>query len=269
MAITRFQKDICRLVAKNRKHRGVSYVAGGVALNQLIDNPRLSRDIDVFTDVAAAVYDAWDSDGVLLQANGYVVSTLRQLPTFIEAEVTKGTNTVLMQWAQDSAFRFFPLLEDETFGLVLHPFDLATNKVLALAGRLEVRDWVDLINCHDKLQHAGYLFWAACGKDPGFGPASLLAEAKRSSHYSAVEIGQLAFDGPAPDASALGKAWRGVLKESAEILDLLPADEVGKCVLDEHANLFRGDPSSLEDAMKSKSLRFHQGTMHGAFPRLV
>ena len=84
------------------------------------------------------------------------------------------------------------------FGLTLHPFDLATNKILAMAGRLEVRDWIDVINCHDKIQNAGYLFWASCGKDPGFNPASLLFEAKRSSHYSAEEIGQLSFQGPAP-----------------------------------------------------------------------
>ena len=32
-------------------------------------------------------------------------------------------------------------------GLALHPFDLATNKVLALVGRLEARDWVDVLTC--------------------------------------------------------------------------------------------------------------------------
>lgn len=36
-------------------------------------------------------------------------------------------------------------MEHEDLGLTLHPFDLATNKVLALVGRLEVRDWVDVL----------------------------------------------------------------------------------------------------------------------------
>ena len=58
-----------------------------------------------------------------------------------------GTQNVIIQWARDSAYRFFPLVEDEQFGLVLHPFDLATNKCLALAGRLEPRDWVDMGTC--------------------------------------------------------------------------------------------------------------------------
>jgi hypothetical protein len=45
-----------------------------------------------------------------------------------------------MEWARDSAFRFFPLVENSELGLVLHPFDLAVNKVLALVGRGEARD---------------------------------------------------------------------------------------------------------------------------------
>lgn len=81
-----------------------------------------------------------------------------------------------MQWSRDSAFRFFPLVEDSLMGLALHPFDLATNKVLALAGRLEPRDWIDVLHCDEKLQPFGFLVWSACGKDPGFNPRSLLAE---------------------------------------------------------------------------------------------
>ncbi len=34
---------------------------------------------------------------------------------------------------------WFLLIEDDRLGLALHPFDLATNKVLAMAGHLEVR----------------------------------------------------------------------------------------------------------------------------------
>jgi hypothetical protein len=53
------------------------------------------------------------------------------------------------------------LVEHEELGLVLHPFDLATNKVLALVGRLEVRDWVDVIECNDRIQPFGYQ--TSCG----------------------------------------------------------------------------------------------------------
>lgn len=44
----------------------------------------------------------------------------------------------------DSALRFFPLQEHAELGLTLHAFDLATNKVLALVGRLEVLCVLDI-----------------------------------------------------------------------------------------------------------------------------
>ena len=47
------------------------------------------------------------------------------------------------------------LMEDSLMGLTLHPFDLATNKVLAMAGRVEVRDWIDVLNCDERLQPFG------------------------------------------------------------------------------------------------------------------
>jgi hypothetical protein len=82
--------------------------------------------------------------------------------------------------------------------LTLHPFDLATNKVLALVGRLDARDWVDVIACHERLQPLGYLAWSACGKDPGFTPQGILAQAKRSARYSTEEISTLAFAAQRP-----------------------------------------------------------------------
>ncbi len=269
MALTSFQCEICRLIAANRIEQGESYVAGGVALNTLMGTSRISRDIDLFHDTDEALRATWNIDRALLTRNQFKISIMREMPSFIEAIVSKGNESVLMQWARDSAYRFFPLVENETFGLTLHPFDLATNKVLALTGRLEVRDWIDLINCHHKIQPLGYLFWAACGKDPGFSPASLLEESKRSSHYSADEISEVSFDGDVPDASALNRAWHGMLKESETIIDLLPAEEIGKCVLDPDGNLFRARPEALKSACRKRDLQFHAGSIRGALPRII
>lgn len=269
MAVTEFQRNICRLISRNRIAQGVSYVAGGVAPSQFIDGSRVSRDIDIFHDTGEAVLNAWESDREILLRNGYSVEVLRILGSFVEAVVKLDANTVLMQWARDSAHRFFPFLEDEAFGLTLHPFDLATNKILAMAGRLEARDWIDVVNCHQKIQNVGYLFWAACGKDPGFSPTSLMAESRRSSHYSAEEIAQLSFLGPPPDAAVLGRKWHKMLKEAEKIIDLLPPEEAGNCVLDEKANLFRGGPEILTDALQRNTIQYHQGTIRGAFPKLI
>lgn len=54
MPLTELQRTVCRLIAANRIASGESYVAGGVALNELIGAARLSRDIDLFHDTDAA-----------------------------------------------------------------------------------------------------------------------------------------------------------------------------------------------------------------------
>jgi hypothetical protein len=269
MAITEYQRAICRLIASNRIAQGESYVAGGVALNELINSSRISRDIDLFHDTSEALLHSWEMDRELLANRGYTVDPVRMMPSFVEALIKNEADTVLMQWAQDSAFRFFPLVEDITFGLTLHPFDLATNKVLALAGRLEARDWVDVINCHRRIQNAGYLFWAACGKDPGFNPTSLIAEAKRSSHYSADEIAQLEYSDSRPNASLLGEEWHAILKEAEHIVEQLPYEHAGSCVIDGNADLYKGAPKDLDFALRKGAVHFHKGTLKGSYPKLI
>ncbi len=70
MALTAFQRDVCRLLAVNRLSSGESYVAGGTALNELLRAPRLSRDIDLFHDTAEALAASWTADRELLQREG-------------------------------------------------------------------------------------------------------------------------------------------------------------------------------------------------------
>jgi len=94
-----------------------------------------------------------------------------------------------MEWVADSACWFYPLVEHDASGLALHPFDLATNKVLALVGRVEARDWVDV---------------GACGKDPGFTPHGILEQAARSARCSEDEIAELTVD-----YDLHGWRWRG------------------------------------------------------------
>jgi hypothetical protein len=135
MALTELQRRVCRLIAANRIAGGESYVAGGVALTELLATARISRDIDLFHDTEEALDRTWRADRALLQAEGYAVAVLRERPSHIQAEISQGTERILAEWVRDSAYRFFPLVEHAELGLTLHPFDLATNKVLALVGR--------------------------------------------------------------------------------------------------------------------------------------
>ncbi len=145
----------------------------------MITHSSISRDIDLFQDTEAALEATSTRDREVLVDQGCAVRVLRDRPGIVEAEVLRGADIVTVEWTRDSAFRFFPLVAHDDFGLVLHPFDLATNKVLALAGRLEPRDWADVILSSERRQPLGYLAWAACGKDPGFSPAAILEQAAR------------------------------------------------------------------------------------------
>jgi hypothetical protein len=244
-------------------------VAGAAALNELLKAPRLSRDVDLFHDTDEALEASWESDRRLLEASALRVDVIRERSHFVEARVSRERDSVVMQWVRDSAYRFFPLVQHEELGLVLHPFDLATNKVLALIGRLEVRDWVDVVHCNARLQPLGYLAWAACGKDPGFSPPAILEHAGRSARYSAEEILSLAFEGLPPDPVALARDWHASLADAEKIVALLPPAEAGTCVLSREGGLFRGDSAALQLAIEASSLLFHQGSIRGALPQLV
>jgi hypothetical protein len=265
MAATPYQCGILKTLAAHRKQRGESYVAGRVALNQLLSAPRISRDIYLFHNSQEAVAATWAADSALLAAAGHIVEPLREAPSFVEARVSRGTDRVIMQWAQDSAFRFFPLLEDDLMGLVLHPFDLATNKVLAMAGRMEPRDWIDVLNCDRDIQPLGYLVWAACGKDPGYNPLSLLAEISRA-HYSQAELDMLDFSGSKPDAVLLGGLWHQILRTAGVLCRQLPDRELGKCIVSSDGELFRGGAEELGKALTTQRIGFHQGRIGGSWP---
>ena len=268
MALTQFQQTLCRLIAANRLEQGEAYVAGGAALNLVTRGRRLSRDIDLFHDTLEALEATWQADRRLLERHDYILHTVHERPGYVEAVVGKAQETVLMQWTRDSAFRFFPLVQHEVFGLVLHPFDLATNKVLALAGRLEIRDWIDMITCHDQIQPLGYLAWAACGKDPGFGPLTILEQAGRSGRYTTAELEGLSFEGPLPDLATLSQKWHRMLEEARAVVTILPAERVGTCVLDREGRLCVADPAQLKGNLTESELVFHPGCIRGAYPQL-
>jgi hypothetical protein len=270
MALTDLQRSVCRLLARNRIASGESYVAGDAALNEWISAARVSRDIDVFHDTEEALQVTWDADRRLLEAEGFGVHVLRERRAFVEAEVRSGADGVRMEWTRDSAFRFFPLVSHDDLGLTLHPFDLATNKVLALVGRLEARDWVDVIESETRIQPLGFVAFAACGKDPGFSPASILEEAARSDRYSTEEIRDLVFADEPPNAASLSRQWKGLLDTANEVVRLLPAEEVGRCVLASSGSLCKASPDELRDSLaQGDRLIFHPGRIRGALPQIL
>jgi hypothetical protein len=100
-------------------------------------------------------------------------------------------------------------------------------------------------------------------------PALIAREAKRGSHYPAEEISLLSFAGPSPDPAELGMRWHSMLAEAEQLIALLPAQEAGTCVVDEAGGLFRGEPAALKEALRRDAVRFHRGTIRGAWPKLI
>jgi hypothetical protein len=121
-----------------------------------------------------------------------------------------------------------------------------------------------VISCHERIQPLGCLIWAACGKDPGFSPLAIVEQAGRSGRYSAIEVAQLAFDGPVPDAAQLSRKWHLMLEQGRRLIEALPVEHVGECVLRSDGELFRGDETELRGA----KLHFHPGSLRGALPKV-
>jgi hypothetical protein len=267
MALTPLQRRICLLLAEQRKLGGESYVAGGTALNEALGGRRRSHDVDLFHDTEEALAVTWQRDRATLSGAGLDLVVTREAPSFVQATVSDRQATEVLQWVQDSAYRYFPLLESDIFGLTLHPLDHATNKVLALTGRRKVRDWVDTLQCHEHLQPLGYLAWAASGKDPGLSPAFILEQAART-RYVQRELDLLDFDGPTPSSSDLSATWHQAVEEARALIRLLPAESAGRCVLDQHGRLQRASPVTLQRELQAGRVSFHEGCIRGAFPEI-
>ncbi len=173
-----------------------SYLAGATVIHRQADTPRFSQDLDFFHDLADSIAQCAEQDAATLRQAGYEVEWLLRTPTFHRAVVTAGQQQLKIEWAQDSAFRFFPVQKDERFGYCLHDADAAINKVLALAGRAEIRDFVDVLHLHDTTLSLGAMAWAACGKDPGFTPEFLLDHAARHVAYTQADLDRLSLREP-------------------------------------------------------------------------
>lgn len=239
-----------------------------MSLNETLAGTRLSRDVDVFHDTTEALDATWRADRLLLEENSYGLEVLRERPGFVEVVIRRDDQSVEMQWVRDSAFRFFPLAPHPDLSLTLHPFDLATNKVLALVGHVEVRDWIDTLTCHQKVAPLGLLVWAACGKDEGWNPQLIVDEANRTAHYSRDEILELDWNGAPPDFLLLKTQWRQAVSEARQIIKVLPPEDVGKAVLNEQNVPFLGTLHKLESALDHGNLAFHAGHIGGAWPEI-
>jgi hypothetical protein len=239
--LSSIQSDVLRVIARQRDPE--SYVAGATPLNR--DTPRFSRDIDFFNDREERVELAAEADISALSAAGYEVKWLRRLSTIFTAEVTKDGVSTLLEWVVDSDYRFFPTVEDTTFGFVLHPIDLALNKMMAAAERREVRDLVDLATIEEKILPMGALIWAGVEKFPGFTPEGLIGQIRRNLHHSRGEWNRLSSSEPIDPDKILAQL-RTALDQAEEFVARMPTDKMGLLFLKDGA-VVQPDPDRLDE----------------------
>ena len=259
MPLTDYQASLTWLLSENRTFD--SYLAGGAAILIEPNTMRYSRDLDYFHDSEARVAEAFSADRSLLEAVGYSLDMDLNQPGFVRAIVRKEEHAAKVDWARDSDWRFMPTVRDDRVGFVLHPADLAVNKVLALAGRDEPRDILDTLYLHRQVLVLGALCWAACGKDPGFTPLSLLELLRRRGRIRAEDLERLDL-AESVDLPSIKNSWLEALDSVEPFVASRPSEEIG-CLYYSASKREFVDPREVTDAVP------HFGRPGGVLPRIV
>jgi hypothetical protein len=256
--LTEYQAELARLLSANRSFD--SYLAGGAAILIEPNTTRYSRDLDYFHDSEARVATAFAADRETLEAAAYRLDVDLEQPGYVRAIVRRDGEATKVEWARDSAWRFLPTVRDERVGYLLHPVDLAVNKVLALAGRDEPRDVLDTLHVDRNVLALGPLCWAACGKDPGFTPLSLLELLRRRGRVRPEDLERLDLARPV-DLTALKREWIEALDSVEPFVVSRPPNEIG-CLYYSASRRSFVDPREADDAVP------HYGRPGGVLPRV-
>ncbi len=263
MPLTEFQEDVLSVIRDNRSES--SHFAGGLVLHAARQSARFSNDFDFFHDSADALVKSSERDVSMLRTAGYeVIPDEKHGPwesqtSFRRAVVRRGADEVVLDWAHDAPWRFFPVIHDPVLGWRLHLFDMAVNKALALSGRTETRDYVDILELGNTYPLEA-IIWAACGKDEGFSPLFLLTMMRR---FARTERGELdKIKARHLDPVQMKMRWIEMCDQAeAEITrlaDTRPDTPVGVAFVDAG-----NEPGWIG---RDPSLRIHRPSLRGSWP---
>jgi hypothetical protein len=214
-------------------------------------------------DTVEALAISVDQDIKVLLDTGYAVQWDLRRETLYRAVISQGEDFLRLDWVIDSVFRFFPVQPDLEFGYCLHPADLGINKILALTGRDEPRDYLDTLQLDRDYLSLGALIWAACGKDQGYTPDMILQFTGRHSRYREDDFAGEHLAHPV-DLRALKNHWLEARERARKLFDQLPAEELGCLYIDETGKPVTPIPSSSE----FPRLVRHFGSIRGAWPQV-
>jgi predicted nucleotidyltransferase component of viral defense system len=206
--LTPLQRRLAHLLAELPEARDFA-LAGGAALiaRGLVD--RSTQDLDFFATSATAVADLLPVLEARLERGGLSTTRIRDLSGFARLQVAEpGGETVQLDLSHDA--RQGPA-EDTDLGLALSQDELAADKVLALFGRAEARDFADVAALLE-VYSADHLLELAAAKDRGFTPerfSESLAALHRLDEEDFLGTGTT-YD----DLAAQFDAWREQLDQS-------------------------------------------------------
>lgn len=139
-------------------------LAGGAAMSILGIGDRTTNDLDYFATAARAVDEVRPAIERGLRHAGLTVTLERAEPGFARYVISDAADRTLLDLAYD--YRLLPP-QQTPFGPVLDRDELAADKTLALFGRAEPRDFVDVYQLRASYTHE-QLCDLAVRKDPGF-----------------------------------------------------------------------------------------------------
>jgi len=120
------------------------YLTGGTALAAFYLQHRISEDLDIFTGEERLITYVGDRFIEKSKETNFQVEIVRHFLSFFELIVRKEKQSVRVHLALDSPFRFEKIRKTDRGVNVDSFIDIATNKLLALFGRFEPRDFIDV-----------------------------------------------------------------------------------------------------------------------------
>jgi hypothetical protein len=163
-----FQERVAEIIANLEEAEGFA-LAGGAALILRGDVQRETRDLDFFGLTPEAVDRLVPAADRALKEAGLTVHHLQQNPGFARLVVESEGDRTEVDLGADA--RLFPAEPGQPAPL-LSGEELAVDKLLALFGRAEARDFVDLLAIENRYG-LERLCRLAAEKDRGFTPAIL------------------------------------------------------------------------------------------------
>ncbi len=155
-------------------HSSDYFLTGGGALAGFLGAPRATDDLDLFTVKGAAFEEA---DRLLHQVCadlGAEAIGLRSSVAFRRYRVTRGLESTVIDLVLDHAPQIVSLKEERNGVLIDPPLEILVNKLCALVGRSEPRDFVDVFFLCQQGHDRNQALQLCSLKDGGVGQDTLL-----------------------------------------------------------------------------------------------